>query len=127
MTAQTTDPGTAPLRDPDHPRLRDRPAIRDVLYAFVFMFLAGALVAAAFRFPVPVSGQVSGLAGVWDAVLAVLVYGLAGGFTVVPLLAAGAGARLRARGFPAHGPSAAIPPFLVALLGAVALTRTTTA
>lgn len=103
-------------------RLRDRPAIRDVLYAIVFMFAAGALIALVHQFPVPFGGHVSGIGGAWEAIVAMLIYGLAGGFIVVPLLAAGAGALLRRRGFPGHGPIAAIPPFLVALLTALALT-----
>lgn len=122
MTEQPPTPRAHSTRDPENARLRDRPAIRDVLYAFVFMFVAGALVAVVYGFPVPFGGQVSGIAGAWEAILATLVYGLAGGFIVVPLLAAGAGALLRARGFPGQGPAAAIPPFLIALLCAVALT-----
>lgn len=118
MTEQPTDSPAAS----DDVRLRDRPAVRDVLYAIAFMFVAGALIAVVYRFPVPFGGDVRGIGGAWEAILATLIYGLAGGFIVVPLLSAGVGALLRRRGFPGHGPAAAIPPFLVALVAAVALT-----
>ncbi len=91
-------PPAAGLHDPAdgaEPRLRDRPGIRDALYAALFMFPAAALVAVVFRFPIPMAGTVSGPSGAWDAMLATIFYGLAGGFLVVPVLAAGLGALLR--------------------------------
>lgn len=114
---------------PDHPadddqdteRLRDRPGVRDALYAILFMFPAAGLVALVLRFPIPLGGTVSGPSGVWDAMLATILYGLAGGFLVVPILAAGAGALLR-RGGRRPGPLvAALPAVLAALLYALVL------
>jgi hypothetical protein len=81
--------------EPEPPRLRDRPGIRDALYGALFMFPAAALVAVVYRFPVPMGGTVSGPSGAWDAMLATIFFGLAGGFLVVPAVAAALGTLLR--------------------------------
>jgi hypothetical protein len=109
-------------RDADTARFRDRPLIRDALYTILLMFPAAALTALVYRFPVPFGGLVRGPAGVWEAILATLVYGLAGGFIVVPVVAIGLGFLLRRSGYPAHGPMALVPPFAVSLLFAIGLT-----
>lgn len=110
------------LDEPDGsgPGLRDRPGIRDALYAFFFMFPAAALVALVYRFPLPLGGTVSGPAGAWNAMLATLFYGLVGGFVVVPGLAAALGALLRKRGI--ESPAlVTVPSVSAALLYAVVL------
>ena len=92
----TTDPNTAGQRDTS--RLAERPGIRDALYSIVLMFPAAGIMALVYRFPVPFSGYVSGPAGVWDAMLATIVYALAGGFVLVPVVAGIIGALVRRGG-----------------------------
>jgi hypothetical protein len=103
----------------DATRLADRPGVRDALFGLLFMFPAAAVVALVYRFPVPFGGFVSGPAGVWSAMLATLFYGLAGGFVVVPVIAALAGRALRRMGFGRTGQ--ALAPVLAALLYAAAV------
>jgi hypothetical protein len=61
------------------------------LWSFVFAFPAAALVVAFFRFPVPFAGYVSGFGAIPSAMLAVIFYGLFGGFIVLGGLGAAAG------------------------------------
>lgn len=103
-----------------HPGLRARPGIRDALYALLFMFPAAGLTALVYRFPLPFDGYARGPAGVWDAMLATFFYGLAGGFLIVPALAAGAGTLLRRRRAD-HPLLAALIPLAAALLYAIFL------
>ena len=98
----------------DATRLGDRPDVRDALFGLLFMFPAAALVALVYRFPVPFGGYVRGPAGAWSAMLATLFYGLAGGFVVVPLVAALAGRTLRRLGFGRTG--LALAPLIAAFL-----------
>lgn len=81
------------------PRFSDRPLVRDAVYAVLFMFPAAAIVTLVYRFRIPMGGYAQGPAGVWDAMLATVFYGLVGGFVVVPLVAAIASHLLR-RGQP---------------------------
>ncbi len=62
--------------------------LRGALWAVVLAFPLAALCALVYRFPVPFSGYESGLAAAPVALMAVVFYGLLGGFPV--LLAAGA-------------------------------------
>ncbi|MFW5950824.1 MAG: hypothetical protein ACOCVZ_01770 [Gemmatimonadota bacterium] len=105
---------------PAQPGLRSRPGIRDAIYALLFMFPAAGITALVYRFPLPFGGYVRGPAGVWDAMLATIFFGLAGGFLLVPALAAGAGILLRRRAGQ-HPLLAALAPLSAALLYALFL------
>lgn len=63
-------------------------ALRGALWAVVLAFPVAGVCALLFRFPVPFSGYASGLDAVPAALLAVVFYGLLGGFPL--LFAAGA-------------------------------------
>ena len=89
----TSPPDDGPDRDTN--RLSQRPGVRDALYAVVFMFPAAGLMALVYRFPLPFDDYATGPGGVWDAIVATFFYGLAGGFVLVPGIAAGVGALLR--------------------------------
>lgn len=85
------------------------------------MFPAAGIVALVFRFPLPFGGIARGPAGVWDAMLATIFFGLVGGFLIVPLAAAGLGALLRAQRSSTGGPADALPAGLAALAYALLL------
>ena len=59
--------------------------------AIVWTFPLAGLIAAVFRFPVPFAGIESGIVAIVPAMVAVLFYGLTGGFAVVAGLGAIAG------------------------------------
>lgn len=119
-----TTPGPEDTTGAPEPRFRDRPVVRDAFYALIFMFPAAALVTLVYRFRVPFDGYVAGPSGVWDAILATLVYGLMGGFVVVPVLAGIASALLR-RGDRAPSPRLlTIAPVGAALLYALLIALT---
>ena len=105
----------------DTERLRDRPGIRDALYAIFFMFPAAGLMALVYRFPLPFGSYASGPAGVWDAMLATIFYGMVGGFLLVPVLAAGLGTLLRRLTHRQSGLAATVAPVIAALLYALFL------
>lgn len=68
---------------------RVRPALlRGALWAVVLAFPLAALCALLYRFPIPFSGYRSGLIAVPGALIAVMFYGMLGGF--LALLATGA-------------------------------------
>jgi len=62
--------------------------LRGALWAVALAFPLAAICAVIYRFPVPFSGYESGVAEIPAALLAVVIYGLLGGFPA--LLAAGA-------------------------------------
>ena len=66
-------------------------ALLGALWSVAFAFPAAALLAAIYRFPVPFVGYVSGFGSVLSALLAVIFYGLIGGFIVLGGLGAAAG------------------------------------
>ncbi|MGV9802340.1 hypothetical protein ACWDTP_30255 [Mycobacterium sp. NPDC003449] len=83
--------------------------------------LAAGLTAVAYRFPVPFSGYADGLADAPTAALASLFYLVLGGFVVLGVLGATAGAVL-ARVAPGRPYAlAAVAGLVIAILGAVAL------
>ncbi len=107
--------------EPTSPGLDSRPGIRDALYAGLLMFPAAGVVALVYRFPLPFGGTARGPAGVWDAMLATLFFGLVGGFLIVPLAAAGFGALLRQRRSTTGGAADTLPSTIAALLYALLL------
>jgi hypothetical protein len=66
-------------------------ARQGALWSFVFAFPAAALLVALFRFPVPFAGYMSGFNAIPAALLAVIFYGIFGGFIVLGTLGAAAG------------------------------------
>lgn len=83
------------------------------------MFPAAAMVTLVYRFPIPFEDYVRGPAGVWEAMLATIFYGMIGGFVLVPALAGLISALLR-RGDREPPPRLApLVPVSVALLYAV--------
>lgn len=63
-----------------------------ILWAFILIFPAAALVALVYRFPVPFRGYVGGPEAMAPAVVAVVFYGFIGGFFVVLAIGVVAGA-----------------------------------
>jgi hypothetical protein len=103
------------------PGLHSRPGIRDALYAGLLMFPAAGIVALVYRFPLPFGGSASGPAGVWDAMMATLFFGLVGGFIIVPLAAAGLGAFMRRHRSTTGGAADTLPSAIAAVLYALLL------
>ncbi len=62
--------------------------LRGTALALISAFPAAAITALLYRFPVPFAGYLSGFQAVGPAVIAVIFYGIFGGFVVLALLGA---------------------------------------
>ncbi len=69
-----------------------RSIVAGTLWAVLGAFPLAALVALCYRFPIPFSGYESGSAAVLSALFGVVFYGSMGGFVVLAVLVAAAGA-----------------------------------
>ncbi len=78
---------------------------RGAVYAIVGAFLAAPLVGLVYGFPIPFRGKVHGLEAVVPSVLAVIFFGLLGGFIALGLMGAmgGAAAHYLSGGEPTKG------------------------
>ncbi|WP_139360184.1 hypothetical protein [Mycobacterium sp. D16Q16] len=98
-----------------------RCAVLGAACAIGFSPVAAALTVVAYRFPVPMTGYVSGPANIWAAMFGAVFYLVLGGFAVIGGFGAGAGL-LAERLRPHHAvPYTVGASFVVALLGALSL------
>ena len=68
--------------------MRSSNVVRGMLWAVVFAFPLAALCALIFRFPMPLAGYEHGVSAIPHALLAVIFYGIMGGFVVLAGLGA---------------------------------------
>ena len=97
-----------------------------IVVALLGIFPVAALVALIYRFPIPAVGYLSGLDGMMGSPLAVLLYGIVGGFYLLAVFGAIAGAvahaiasRLNRARIPMIVGFALIPDVVAAILLAV--------
>jgi len=82
------------------PVLMTKGAFFGAVFAVLGAFPAAALVGLVYRFPIPMAGYASGFEAIFPSVIAVIFYGVLGGFAILSVLGAIGGSIAYSLGMP---------------------------